>query len=447
VNTRLTPNNRRSHRFETSSASGQVDLRAILATSLDPSVKGIPSTAGSFKLRDIRRKRWNVVREDLPFPLLVVKECALKNNLQVMKQYLDAHGVSFAPHGKTYMAPQLFAMQLEAGAWGITAATVNQVQVYRRFGIQRVLLANQLVGPQHIKFIIQELNRDREFDFYCIVDSVESVEHLGAHARCYHSRRPIKVLLEGGYQGGRTGCRTINAAIRVVQALRRERDVLCLAGVEGFEGLIMGNDPTEITETRVNEYLDFLIKLLLIIKPSDMPGATEFILSAGGSAHFDLVVNAFSRVKAFLRTRIVLRSGCYLAHDSEMYEHFQQQRHKRGWEGDLRPAIEVWSYVQSLPEPGLAILSMGKRDCPYDYRLPTPVRVYRGLSGRDLAGCQITELNDQHAYLRYDGRADFKIGDKVVSGISHPCTAFDKWRFIPVVSEDYDVINGLLTFF
>jgi D-serine dehydratase len=63
-----------------------------------------------------------------------------------MRNFVQATGVQLAPHGKTTMSPQLFQRQLLDGAWGITLATVFQVQVARRFGVSRILMANELVG-------------------------------------------------------------------------------------------------------------------------------------------------------------------------------------------------------------------------------------------------------------------------------------------------------------
>src|SRR5215469_11661926 len=139
------------------------DLRTTL---IDDRIKGIPGGTPPFPLSEISLKKWNVLREDLPLPLMVLKQSALIHNLHLMKSYLEERNLSFAPHGKTTMAPQLFEMQLSAGAWGITAATINQVQVYRSFGIERILLANQLLGPQHVAYAARELNRDPDFDFY-----------------------------------------------------------------------------------------------------------------------------------------------------------------------------------------------------------------------------------------------------------------------------------------
>ena len=48
----------------------------------------------------------------------------------------------------------------------------------------------------------------------------------------------------------------------------------------------------------------------------------------------------------------------------------------------------------------------------------------------------VVELNDQHAYARIEPGLTIDVGDRVRCGMSHPCTAFDKWRHIPVLDED-----------
>jgi len=63
-------------------------------------------------------------------------------------------------------------------------------------------------------------------------------------------------------------------------------------------------------------------------------------------------------------------------------------------------------------------------------------------------GWRIDKLNDQHAYLRLGAdAAGLQVGDRVVLGISHPCTTFDKWRWMPVVDEDYAVVDAIVTVF
>ena len=69
------------------------------------------------------------------------------------------------------------------------------------------------------------------------------------------------------------------------------------------------------------------------------------------------------------------------------------------------------------------------------------------LTSTDLTGSQVTELNDQHAYLRLDKGAALAPGDLVSLGISHPCTTFDKWRVIPVVDDEDRVTDIVHAFF
>jgi D-serine dehydratase len=119
----------------------------------------------------------------------------------------------------------------------------------------------------------------------------------------------------------------------------------------------------------------------------------------------------------------------------------------------LRPALEVWAAVQSRPEPQLAILTVGRRDVSFDIDLPVPIaRAARGASTPSAvpASWKITGLNDQHAYLRWDAGDDAHapaVGERIGLGISHPCTTFDKWHWMPIVENDYRVTDAVVTHF
>src|SRR5688572_15804887 len=128
-------------------------LSAIDDLSIDDRYKGIPGGTPAFPLKGLGTRGWNVLRGDVPLPLAVLKESALAHNRGWMQKFLALSGAQLAPHGKTTMAPQLFQMQLEDGAWGITLATMQQVQVARRFGCSRILLANELVDPRAIDYV------------------------------------------------------------------------------------------------------------------------------------------------------------------------------------------------------------------------------------------------------------------------------------------------------
>jgi len=417
--------------------------------------KGIPGNATAVRLRDVPHQGWNVLREDLPLPVAVLKQDALMHNSQWMRNFVGHHGVHLAPHGKTSMSPGLFDLQLADGAWAITLATPHQIQVARHFGYRRILLANQLIGRSAIEYVLGELNADPTFDFYCLVDSLQSVEQLVRGARRSRSLRSLSVLVEMGYPGGRTGCRTVAQGLEVARAVAAHPDALRLCGVEGFEGLIRKSTPEE-TIHGVESFLGTVTELARSCEVGGLFADAPILLSAGGSAFFDLAVKALSQANLSRPSLVLLRSGCYLTHDSLMYT-FAFDRMKirspeiaaRG-EG-LRPVIEVWAYVQSRPEAQLAIAGLGKRDVSHD-ELPVPIAWFRPGSGASRPspmppGHRTTRLNDQHAYLDIPADSPLAVGDMLGFGISHPCLTFDKWRVMHLVDADYAVVDSVRTYF
>jgi len=420
---------------------------------LDRRTKGIPGLSPAFDSARIAEKGWNVLRQDMPLPLALLRETTLDGNAAWMRAFCENSGVSLAPHGKTTMCPQLFQRQIADGAWAITLSTAHQVQVARENGIGRILVANQLVDPAFIDYVADQLATDAGFDFLCLVDSVEGVEILDARAKQRLGARRLGVLVEIGAAGGRTGVRSKQEALAVVRAVKAS-SVLELRGIEGFEGSVPGATSTNVEP--VERFLDAIRESVLAADAEGLFTGDEIVLSAGGSSYFDLVIDRLADIELSKPVRLVLRSGCYIAHDDILYtDHFAhiRERSERAshTHGRLAPAIEVFAYLQSIPEAGLALLTAGKRDLSYDAHLPVPRKHFR--PGRDgapselAAGYTIEALNDQHAYMHFPEGADLRIGDIIGLGISHPCTTFDKWDVLYGVDDDYNVVTAYKTYF
>lgn len=426
-----------------------MNIDSIGETLLDGRTKGIPGTTAPFPLSQIAQKGWNVLREDLPLPLMVLKRESLDHNARVFGDYLSAHDLSLAPHGKTTMAPQIFAEQLSDGAWGMTAATVNQMQVMRHYGVERIILANQLLGKAHMASVATAINADPGFALFCFIDSTAQLANMLRHLEATPLATPIRLLIEVGIPGGRTGVRTTAEAVAIGEAIAQADPAkVRFAGVAAFEGVVPGQDKSAAP---VSAYADTVVAIARDLPPSLYGGLDEFIITGGGSSFFDVMAARFEALSLPVPVRIVLRSGCYVTNDSGAYKAAQEMAKAdpgRDWKASLEPALEAWAYVQSCPEPGLAFLTMGRRDVPFDAGLPTPVKRYRpGTGFVDLGRADVFALNDQHGYVRLGADTDWQVGDMVACGISHPCTAFDKWRFLPVVDADYTVIDGVLTYF
>jgi len=441
-----------------------MNLAPILSETLDAATKGYPPSSPALPISAIGAQHWSLLAGDLPLPLAVIRDSALAHNHAWMRDFTASTGVLLAPHGKTTMAPQIFAQQLAAGAWGITVANVQQLGICVRFGVRRVIMANQLLGAAEVGAVIrlQEAHPDLEFHF--LIDSLAqlaSIEHLagsvGANsfARFQPMSRKLTALVELGVPGGRTGARTFDEALAVARAVAAS-SIVALSGLECYEGLQVTGDSGR-DEIVVAGLMQRVHDVALACDREGLFAGPTIILTSGCSAAFDIVARHLP-IQLSMPVLTILRSGCYVTHDSGFYKRMLEgvkARSGAAWQArpGLQPALEVWSRVQSCPEPGLALLTMGKRDASFDLEMPIASKRYR--PGTDTApqavpaSWKIANMNDQHAYLRFsvDGDTAPQVGDLVGCGISHPCTTFDKWRALFTVDDDYRVTGAIRTFF
>lgn len=364
-----------------------------------------------------------------PTPVMTLDVSAVAHNLAEMRAWTRDRGILLAPHGKTTMCPGLWAWQLAAGAWAITVANEFQLRVARRHGAPRVVVANELVSPTGLRWLSAELDAEPTFDVVCWVDSVASVDLMTKHLTAAGAGRPVGVCVELGMPGVRTGARTITDAIAAAQAVAAS-PMLALRGIAGYEG----NAPGHTAIARAEAAAEFLDRLGgAFTACADLFETETPLVSAGGSAYFDLVAGRLGpAVDAVPGSRIVLRSGCYLVHDDGMYRDSTPRAARGGPE--FRAAAHVWSTVLSAPEPDRALLDVGRRDVPFDAGLPLPLDVLRLTPGADVRvgaeGLRATDINDQHLFLHMQTPGALEVGDVVRLGVSHPCTLFDKWRTV-----------------
>jgi D-serine deaminase-like pyridoxal phosphate-dependent protein len=417
---------------------------AVESPTLGPEFKSLPPRAWGMRTEDFLAASPRL--DEFQTPLLTLDSGALVHNVRLMAEWVTARGLEIAPHGKTTMAPQLWAMLLDAGAWGITVATPWQAQLARAHGVQRIILANELVDPVALRWLAEEL-RDAQrsgtpFDFVCWVDSVDGVELMERVLSVAASESsaaglvplpPVGVIVELGSLGARTGTRSVVEAVEVAAAVEAA-ERLSLRGVGGYEGSITG-ERTPAALSALERYLDQLVKLHDAIEW----GERTPIVTAGGSAYFELVADTLGALRD--RATVVLRSGAYQIHDDGFYlgiSPFAEAEAEAEGATPFRSAMHGWARVVSAPEPGLVLLDGGKRDFPADLGFPTAQLVV-GRSAAEsehlLAGSAIVKFADQHAFLQLTGGQSLPVGTIVRLGLSHPCTAFDKWRLIPVIAD------------
>ena len=415
---------------------------------INHSFKGFPGHHTPVDISQIGMQKWHVLKGDFPLPLAVIKETAIQHNLLWMKDFCEKRHLDIAPHGKTTMSPELYARQLDAGAWGISFANVFQASLGIRHGVQRVIIANQVYQHADLEALSFLLTSYPDVRVYFLVDSPAQVDAIQKWQSASQSNIAFTVLIELGIEGKRTGCREHSQAMDLARKIKVSSGLL-LCGIECYEGALATCNH-EHDQASVAALMKRVQALAVACVQEDLFENDEILLTAGGSAIFDLVAQ---HLKPQLNrpTRGILRSGCYLTHDHVQYRKMLKCVGERlQLTETLRPALEVISSVQSCPEPGLALLTMGKRDVSYDMDLPVPI--WRAKLGDEVVSgvpshWEITALNDQHAYLKFNPATPSlehpQVGQLIGSGISHPCTTFDKWRWMPVVDDHYLAISAV----
>ena len=406
---------------------------------------------GSGVLNQLQITGWNILAEEVSFPVAVLNEKVLEKNAQWMQTFSDIAKVKLAPHGKTTMAPELFKLQQQMGCWGISLATVPQVITAYQHGIKRIILANQLIGRHHFE-LISALLKEGDLEFYCFVDSIENARALGE----YFSGKKItlNILLEIGVIGGRCGWRDTSKIEQLCDAIK-EYEVLNISGLS-FYG-----------KNAIHEIVCFIhnIKSLAAqLQNKGIAQSAQFIITGAGSAWYDVVAKELTNNDEDSNYTVIIRPGCYLIHDTGIYQDAQQIVMQRSElvaqlacedTGELTSSLEIWAYVHSIPEPGLAIIGLGKRDVAFDAGLPTPSLYFRPTNGstensrptKADPNWQVVKVMDQHCMMTIPNDAKLLPGDLISFSTSHPCLTMDKWRLIGLVDDNFVIKKQIATYF
>jgi D-serine dehydratase len=400
-------------------------------TVIEDKFKGFPIDSYGKTLEQFLATNPNLFTANFQFPIMVLKESAVKNNIAQMMSFCNSVDAQLAPHVKTTMSPQLAQMQVAAGATALTVANFWQGRIFLKHGFKNLIIANEVLDPTAIAEIAK-INKQKQAEIIFYVDSILALEIIQKHTP---SEGEQNLFIEIGTENGRGGVRELSLVEQLAQLIKADKR-LNLIGVTGFEGAVPDAARGRRGEKKISKFCQKIVAAAELAYPykSDQ----QFVISAGGSAYFDIVARELNKFEK--PRRLLLRSGGYITHDHKYYEEIYPFALS---DRSFKPAIEVWAQVISKPEKDFGVLNLGKRDIGNDLHNPIPIKSYDGQVKSFSA--VIEKLNDQHGYLR--GKQEFSLAQLIGLGISHPCTTFDKWGLIPLVNDDYDLIDCLQTFF
>ncbi len=164
----------------------------------------------------------NSSMDRLDTPALVVDLDVVERNIETMAQAVKARGVALRPHFKTHKATQVAALQMQAGATGITCATLGEATVLADAGFDDVFVAYPIWPGGPKRQILRDLNERTTLSVG--LDSEDSAHALAS--ACRGQAHPLRVLVEIDTGGRRSGVQPSSAGRIAACAVRDGLDVV-----------------------------------------------------------------------------------------------------------------------------------------------------------------------------------------------------------------------------
>lgn len=280
-------------------------------------------------------------RAQLPTPALVLDLDVMRRNVATMAEWSREH-VAVRPHFKTHKCIEIAREQLDAGAIGITCATVWEARALVDGGIDEILIANQVVSPAKVSLLAELASRST------ITVAVDDPGNATSLARAVRGREAeLGVVLEVDVGLHRGGVRSHQAAVelaRHVSALGGLR----LRGLMGYEGHVVTEPDRDVRRRRAGQAMDELAAYVETVRAD---GHTVEIVTAGGTNTYDMT-GADGRVTE-------LQAGTYVVMDAA-YAPLAPAFH---------PALTVLGTVVSRQGP-TAVLDCGTKSLAVDAAPP-----------------------------------------------------------------------------
>jgi D-serine deaminase-like pyridoxal phosphate-dependent protein len=169
------------------------------------------------------------IPEEIDTPEVMVDRDVLRANIERMAAAVAAKGLALRPHAKTHKIPEIAAMQLAAGAVGLTVATIGEAEVFVEHGVADLFIAYPLwVGPRQAERLRRLGERAR---IAVGTDSAEAARAMGAALGDAAGALEVLVEIDSGHHRSGVGpARALEVALAAADAGLR------IAGVFTFPG-------------------------------------------------------------------------------------------------------------------------------------------------------------------------------------------------------------------
>ncbi|MCG9126863.1 DSD1 family PLP-dependent enzyme [Candidatus Poribacteria bacterium] len=329
-------------------------------------------------------------RDLLDTPALLIDLDILDDNIQNMADYFSGISTDLRPHLKTHKNPIIAQKQIDAGAIGITCAKLGEAEAVVDFGIQDVLIANQIVGPQKIERLINLADRSR---IMVAVDCSENVQDISDAAKS--KGVTVRILIEVNIGMNRCGVEPGNDVLELAKHICDSPN-LVFEGLMGYEGHIVARTSKDDREKAVKNDMQHLVDSKKLLTEN---GISVNIMSGGGTGTYDIT----SRIPEMTE----IQAGSYVFMDST-YNRVE------GLDKKFENSLSLLTTIVSRPQPKRIIVDAGMKVLTTEFGNPQPI----GYSDLEMVG-----LSEEHGKLEASNDSiNLKPGEKIKLLPTHCCT-------------------------
>lgn len=215
-------------------------------------------------------------RDELITPALVLDIDAAQRNIDHMAAELTRMGAAaIRPHFKTHKSPDLARRQVQAGAGGLSMATVWEAAVLAAAGLDDLFVVNTVSHPAKLR-LLAELARDHR-----ILVAVDEAENAAAHsAAAVEAGSELGIMVEVDTGMDRCGADTAEDALAVARHVT-DLPGLRFEGITGYEGHCTMTPDHDLRHERQREAMTFFTGVADQLEAAGIPCP---IRSAGGIA-------------------------------------------------------------------------------------------------------------------------------------------------------------------
>jgi 3-hydroxy-D-aspartate aldolase len=236
-------------------------------------------------------------------PALLLDLDALEENIRTMASLAKQHGVNLRPHCKSHKSARIAKLQVEAGAVGISCATIGEAEVMVQGGILGVLITSPVVHPRKIERLVK-LNEKAQ-NLMVVVDNPHNIEALAeANAQ---GKKPLQLLIDFDIGQRRTGVVTKEEGLSLAEQIGKNK-TLKLVGLQAYGGHLQHIASYSERKILMDEQASRIEQLGTALEKLMGPSP---IITGGGTGSFDIDLKR--------RVYTELQVGSYLFMDAEYF--------------------------------------------------------------------------------------------------------------------------------